>query len=283
MQTNVKPPSPMLAPEQQPLKPPSPLQPKNTPKTPISHPQRRRRFQLRLSLREQRRWRFHARDFQCPRAMVGPGCGGRGRWRGLAGLRDDAPSHTSATRRRRCGGRRRVRRARAGFEIDHSEPQARVWRSRGRPGPTAPGTPAKPQATSSIANSGCGGRGRWRGLAGLRDDAPSHISVARPHWCGGRRRDRRAWLRRPRAMVGPGRGAGGWRQGQGGPRVRPLRAQLACGDLAGGPPPTGTHSGRALRRPEHPWGREQPGPTSQATRRPEIRRGHKQREYPRQA
>ena len=87
-----------------------------------------------------------------------------------------------------CGGRRRVRRARAGFEIDHSEPQARVWRSRGRPGPTAPGTPAEPQATSSIANSGwtagvegaggtggpgCGGRGRWRGLAGLRDDAPS--------------------------------------------------------------------------------------------------------------
>ena len=59
------------------------------------------------------------------------------------------------TRHHRCGGRRRVRRARAGFEIDHSEPQARVWRSRGRPGPTAPGTPAEPQATSSIANSGC--------------------------------------------------------------------------------------------------------------------------------
>ena len=31
-------------------------------------------------------------------------------------------------------------RARAGLEIDHSEPQARVWRSRGRPGPTAPTT-----------------------------------------------------------------------------------------------------------------------------------------------
>ena len=42
--------------------------------------------------------------------------------RGLAGLRDDAPGHTPAARRRRCGGRRRVRRARAGFEIDHSEP-----------------------------------------------------------------------------------------------------------------------------------------------------------------
>ena len=52
-------------------------------------------------------------------------------------------------------------RARAGLEIDHSEPQARVWRSRGRAathrhtqrqGPTkhhngAPGTPAAPRAT----------------------------------------------------------------------------------------------------------------------------------------
>ena len=46
----------------------------------------------------------------------GPGCGARGRWRGLAGLRADAQSHTSATRHHWCGGRRRVRRARPGFE-----------------------------------------------------------------------------------------------------------------------------------------------------------------------
>ena len=64
-------------------------------------------------------------------------------------------------------------RARAGLEIDHSEPQARVWRSRGRPGPTAPGTPAEPQATSSIANYGCtagvkGARGPGRGARGRR-------------------------------------------------------------------------------------------------------------------
>ena len=114
----------MLAPEQRPLKPPSPLQPKNARETPISHPQRRWRFQLGLGLREQRRRRFHARDFRCSRAIAepgrapsqraephisdqaplvwrvpegpegirGPGCGARGRWRGLAGLRDDAPS-----------------------------------------------------------------------------------------------------------------------------------------------------------------------------------------------
>ena len=58
MQASMKPPSPLLAPEQQPLKPTTPLQPKNTPKTPISHPQRRWRFQLRLSLREQRQQGF---------------------------------------------------------------------------------------------------------------------------------------------------------------------------------------------------------------------------------
>ena len=59
--------------------------------------------------------------------------------------------HTSATQPHWCGGRRRDQRARAscktrglaavpvgggraraGLEIDHSEPQARVWRSRGR-------------------------------------------------------------------------------------------------------------------------------------------------------
>ena len=70
------------------------------------------------------------------------------------------------SKRDRCKGRRRNHRNTAatpaggggawpGFEIDHSEPQARVWRSRGRaaahghtqrPGPTAPGTPVGPQA-----------------------------------------------------------------------------------------------------------------------------------------
>ena len=60
MQASVKPPSPLLAPEQQALKPTTPLQPKNALKTPISHPQRRWRFQLRLGPREQRRHRFQS-------------------------------------------------------------------------------------------------------------------------------------------------------------------------------------------------------------------------------
>ena len=81
--TNVKPPSPMLAPKQQPLKPPSPLQPKTTPKTPVSHPQRRCRFQPHARTSEQRRQGFHARDFRYRWEVAGPGCGARGRWRGL--------------------------------------------------------------------------------------------------------------------------------------------------------------------------------------------------------
>ena len=148
IQASMKPPSPLHAPEQQPLKPPSPLQPKNAPKTPISHPQRRWGFQLRLALREQRRRRFHARDFQCTRAMAGPG---------------RAPSQ-------------------------RTEPH-------------------------------------------ISDQAPL---------CGGRRRDRRAWLRRPWAAAGPGRAS----------RRRAERSSLR-GRLAGGPPPTGAQSSPARRvRPD---------------------------------
>ena len=64
-------------------------------------------------------------------------------------------------------------------------------------------------------------------------------SATQPHWCGGRRRE----LQRCRwAVAGPGRAS----------RRRAERSSRR-GRLAGGPPPTGTHSGRALRRPKHPW------------------------------
>ena len=88
---------------------------------------------------------------------TGPGCGAGGRWRCLAGLRDDAPNHTSSGCRR-CGGRQR--------EL----PQCR-WAAAG------PGR-ASPSTTSAAGVEGAGGPGRGaggrrRGLAGLRDDAPS--------------------------------------------------------------------------------------------------------------
>ena len=148
----MKPPSPMLAPEQRPLKPATPLQPKNARKTPISHPQRRWRFHLRLGLREQRRrrfqlpphrpakatpvsrqisdagWRWRGLAVQRANARAthqrpgaagvesaggtrGPGCGARGRWRGLAGLRADAPSEARGADGSRAGRRPRAHRA----------------------------------------------------------------------------------------------------------------------------------------------------------------------------
>ena len=120
----------------------------------------------------------------------------------------------------------------------------------------------------------------------------------------------RAWLRFRWAVAGPGpassrrtqphastpsaagvEGAGGTGgHGRASRSTTPSR-RLACGDLAGGrvrrrpehqrrhkqhkagrPPPTGTHSGRGLRRPEHPWGHDEtrPRPVS----RPRPRHAH---------
>ena len=89
--------------------------------------------------------------------------------------------------------------------------------------------PSHRSATSAAGVEGAGGSGgpgrgaggRWRGMAGLRDDAPRHTPA---------RQSSPVW----RAPEGP--------EGTGGLRDRPLRAKLACGDLAGG---------RARRRPEH--------------------------------
>ena len=60
----------------------------------------------------------------------GPGCGARGRWRGLAGLRDDAPSEARGADGERAGRRPRAHKA------------ARPDES----GPPAPETPVGPQA-----------------------------------------------------------------------------------------------------------------------------------------
>ena len=227
----VKPPSPQRPLMQTNMKPPSPLQPKHSPKTPISHPQRRWRFQLRLSLRGQRRRRFHSKDFQCPRAMAEPGRASRRRTQ--PHISDQAPPVW------------RDRRARAGFEIDHSERSSRVAISR------AAGPDGDRNTSGAASNK-------------LNRKLRLHRR------CEGRKR---AWPRCPWAAAGPGRGAGGRRQGQGGPRDRPLRAQLACGDLAGGPPPTGTHSGPAHKQRKNAArhskrGRHQPTPCASALTHP---------------
>ena len=114
-------------------------------------------------------------------------------------------------------------------------------------------------ATYSNPGPGRGAGGRRQGLVGnTQTISTAQLEAAARPAGTGRTTSRRAEqpISTPRATgvegtgrsKRPGRGAGGRRQGQGGPRDRPLRAfRLACGDLAGGPPPTGTHSGQAHR------------------------------------
>ena len=131
------------------------------------------------------------------------GLGAGGRRQGLAGLRDDAPSERSATKRRRCGGRRgacgawpRCRWAAAGPGLDprrRTEPHVSdhaplVWRAPVGGGrdradyPTALST-ARLEAAAGPAGPGRGAGGRRQGLAGLRDRslraAGSRVAISR--------------------------------------------------------------------------------------------------------
>ena len=139
------------------------------------------------------------------------GCGARGRRRGLAGLRGDAPSHTQRHKRRRCGGRRRARRARARFETTrpatHSDTSAAGMegadRTRG----------LRCQAAGPV-----GGGRAWPGFETTHPATHSDTSAAGVEGAGG--------------SGGPGRAS----------RSTTPSRRLACGDLAGG---------RARRHPEH--------------------------------
>ena len=76
--------------------------------------------------------------WRAPRGM-GPGRGASGRRQGQGGLRHDrTPSAAGVEGVGGTGGHGRASRSTL------PSLQARVWRSRGRPGPTAPGTPAAP-------------------------------------------------------------------------------------------------------------------------------------------
>ena len=63
----------------------------------------------------------------------GPGCGARGRWRGLAGLRDDAPSEARGADGERAGRRPRAHRA--------ARPSRACQAARPDKAHAAPGTP----------------------------------------------------------------------------------------------------------------------------------------------
>ena len=107
--------------------------------------------------------------------------GGGRAWPDRETTRQARPQHT---RPHWCGGRRRdlprCRWAVAG--------PGQIARQRAKPDLSTPG-PTGVEGAGGICH---GAGGRRQGLAGLRGDAPSHTSATRPHWCEGRRRDRRA-------------------------------------------------------------------------------------------
>ena len=136
------------------------------------------------------------------------------------------------------------------FEIVARELRAKLLgRQRGLADTTQQHSATGVEGAGGTGGHGCGGRGRWRGQAGLRGDTPSHAqqhSTAGVEGAGG--------------SGGPGRGAGGWRQGQGGPRDRPLRAAGSRVAIS-----------RAGRRPP---AHTAAGPQSSTTERPEHQRRH---------
>ena len=69
-----------------------------------------------------------------------------------------------------------------------------------------------------------------------RSPTGSYVHRLLHRWAGTTHGASEAWLRCPRAVAGPGRASRS---------ITPSR-RLACGDLAGGPPPTGTHSSPAV-------------------------------------
>ena len=71
-----------------------------------------------------------------------------------------------------------------------------------------------------------------------RSPTGSYVHRLLHRWAGTTHGASEAWLRCPWAVAGPGRASRS---------ITPSR-RLACGDLAGGPPPTGTHSSPATAR-----------------------------------
>ena len=150
--------------------------------------------------------------------------------------------------------------------------------------------------TAWSARPSCAAGGRWRGPDRHQNNAPNNVSdpaplvrrapegpqglaavpvgggeartgtkttrqttsATRPHWCGGRRRDRRAWLRRLWAAAEPDQAI----QSDPAPLVRRApEGPEGTGGLRGAAPnevrSPSLAGGRALRRPEHQRGHKQ--------------------------
>ena len=116
-----------------------------------------------------------------PEGSGGPGRGAGGRWRGLAGSRDNAPSQISVHQAPL------VWRAPKGLEDLAAVPVGGggAWpgiETTHRTRKQRPGTTGV-EGPGGTGGPGCGARGRWRGLAGLRDRplraAGSRVAISR--------------------------------------------------------------------------------------------------------
>ena len=115
----------------------------------------------------------------------GPGCGGRGRWQGLAGLRDDAPSEARGADGERAGRRPRAHKAARpdstprsarntrGTTSNNSRKAAAHGRTK-QPGPTRHTTRSRP------APSGPGGTRVRRQLSEAADQPTLQVAPSRP-------------------------------------------------------------------------------------------------------
>ena len=107
--------------------------------------------------------------------------------------------------------------------------------------------------------------GRWRGLAGLRDDTPSHISATRRHCVEGTGEICRGAGGRWRGLAGLRDDAPSEARGRAAAHRHTQRPGPPAPRTPVGPQATQPHS-RVLRRPEHPWGHTRRRNTSGATR-----------------
>ena len=149
----LKPTTPLLASNKGALKPASPLHPKIAPKTPISHPQRRCRFQSRLGRRPQRRWRFQTSGPAGLQGLAAVPVGAGRAWPGFEPKHKHTSAHQAQLVWRAPEGSAAVPvgggGAWPGFETTRrAKLAARAARGRAtahrhtqRPGPPAPGTP----------------------------------------------------------------------------------------------------------------------------------------------
>ena len=247
IQASVKPPSPMLAREQHPLKPVTPMQAKNAPKTPNSHSQRRWRFHMRLGLCPKGDGGFNP-----PQTQVSKGDRGfrqashladrvwlRRPWAAAGPGRATSGRPTLQTSSNWCilkpSLRTRV------TNVVNLRPKTTIFRKNAIGLTTFVTSAGKSAQKAARIDDVCNNTRRTRqqrpGLTGVKGAGGSGGH--------GRAAKRGAWPRCRWAVAGPGRAS----------RSTTPSRRLACGDLAGGPPPTGTHSGPApTRHPEHPWG-----------------------------